>query len=191
MGCGTERRRLSQYSSAVPGAALHDGMLQDAQAVYGAAGINRPPHGDDASSLYASHCRAIAGGPCTRSRIRGRRQGALARTQREAPDTRLGGPRIRGELIQRRRFSALHARQHAAPNGGDLAWRIRPQDQAAPRRPAVQRNPGKAQRRDQTEWKVRAGRSQCGKPHFRGKKSTMLACHDWAKPSVALALSTG
>lgn len=29
MGCGAERRGLSQYSSAVPGVALHDGMLQE------------------------------------------------------------------------------------------------------------------------------------------------------------------
>ena len=194
MGCGTERRGLSQYSSAVPGAALHDGMLQDA-AVYWAAGINRPPHGDDVSSPYASHCRAIAGGPCTRSRIRGRRQGALARTRREAPDTRLGVPRIRRELIQRRRFSALHTRERGAPNGGDPAWRIRPHDQAAPRRLRCSEIPGRhsavikrSGRRVPSDLNTRnrisAGRSRrCSRARL-GEAVCRFGGVDWGMPSA-------
>jgi hypothetical protein len=55
----------------------------------------------------------------------------------------------------------------------------------------MQRNPGKAQRRDRTERKVRAGRTLHGKPQFREKKPAMMARHERTKTSVALAVSIG
>src|ERR1700688_873363 len=75
-------------------------QLAYAQAVCRAAGINRrPPRADDVSSPCASRCRAIAGGPCTRPHLRGRRHPALARTQPEVPDTRLEALRTRPEPL--------------------------------------------------------------------------------------------